>query len=610
MFTLVATSGEHRGCSWPLDAQGLLIGRDPACQIALDDDVVSRQHCRITPDGDRALFEDLGSVNPALVNGRPLINASMIPGDEINLGKNQFILVRHDHGQLPPNAAHVSIKTVPWNMAKPIRLDLGITPATHLHQVKTIQDLAFLHEVTLELNHAATSSDLFCSLESRLRQRFHPLYLVAGTAYGNQEVVPWKPPVTGEPPPPSSLFEHMASVLEKGEALLIPKVTRENGEKQYTFILAAPISVREMQLGAVAMQTGTPHGVYDENDLLLFTLLLQSAGTFLYVLQTLEQLQRDNEQLRSRFGESATLVGKSRVIRHVRAQIAHAAPTGLNVLVTGETGTGKELIARLIHDSSPRRSAPFVIVNCAAIPKDLFESELFGYEKGAFTGAEQASNGLLAEAHGGTLFLDEVGDLSLENQARILRVVEQRTFRRIGSRQESQVSLRIVAASNKDLATAAKAGQFREDLFHRLAGFEILVPPLRERPSDVPLLVDHFLSLVKDQAKRPITGITEEAIGLLQSRVWSGNVRELRNCILRTVAIARGGVIQAADILNAMGRYSGGVLSEPALSLAGAEKKHIEEVLRMCGGSIREAAKHLQIARSTLYAKIAEYDIS
>ncbi len=609
MFTLVVTSGKHRGSSWPLDAQGLLIGRDPECRVALDDDVVSRQHCRITLDGDGARFEDLGSVNPALVNGRPLLKTPLVPGDEISLGNNQFILVREISGQLPPEAAHVPVKTVPWNMAKPIHLDLGVAPATHLHQVKTIQDLALLHEVTLELSHAATSADLVSTLESRLRQRFHPLHLAAGTAYGGHEVIPWKLPAAGGASEPVSLFEQMALAMEKREALLIPKMTRENGERQYTFTLASPVSVREMPLGAVAMQTGTPHGVYDESDLLLFALLLQSAGTSLYVLQTLEQLQRDNEQLRSRFGESATLVGKSRVIRHVRGQIARSAPAGLNVLITGETGTGKELIARLIHDSSPRRSAPFVIVNCAAIPKDLFESELFGYEKGAFTGADHASKGLLTEAHGGTLFLDEVGDLSLENQARILRVVEQRTFRRIGAGEESRVSLRIVAASNKDLASSVKAGVFREDLFHRLAGFEIVVPPLRERPSDVPLLVDHFLSLVKDRAKRPITGITEEAIGLLQSRAWSGNVRELRNCILRTVALARGNVIQAPDILNAMGRNGGDALFEPELSLAAAEKKHIEDVLRMCGGSIREAAKHLQIARSTLYAKIAEYNI-
>jgi DNA-binding NtrC family response regulator len=249
-----------------------------------------------------------------------------------------------------------------------------------------------------------------------------------------------------------------------------------------------------------------------------------------------------------------------------------------------------------------------VTVNCAAIPRELFEGELFGHEKGAYTGAHDARPGLVSCAHGGTLFLDEVGDLSLENQARILRVVEYGVFRAVGASTETRVNLRVVAATNRDIEAAIKSGGFRVDLYHRLNGFEIHIPPLRERASDIAPLAEHFFQIGKGEAKRTLAGIAPEALDHLRSRPWPGNVRELRNCILRAIATARHDAIALGDVLDRVPRGPVGPV-QPSLSLVEAEKTHIGATLRKCNGNIREAAKILQVSPSTLYRKITQYGI-
>jgi DNA-binding NtrC family response regulator len=322
-----------------------------------------------------------------------------------------------------------------------------------------------------------------------------------------------------------------------------------------------------------------------------------------------ELLRRDNQRLRALTRASKTLIGSSRAIRQVRSLISNAAPSELPILIQGETGTGKELAAIMVHESSARSNGPLVTVNCAAIPAQLLESELFGYEKGAFTGALDSKAGRLEEADGGTLFLDEIGDLSLENQAKILRVIESGTFTRLGGNREMHVSIRVVAASNKRLDGQVKQNLFRADLYHRLTGLEVLMPPLRDRPSDIPILAEYFLKSSLDRAKRPIVGFSEDAVEYLRARRWPGNVRELRNFVERAVALARSEHIDVA-VLEACASSGGRDIDVPLVSLAEVEKQHIVNVLQQCGGNIRVTAKVLGIGRSTLYNKIAEYDIS
>jgi two-component system response regulator HydG len=268
------------------------------------------------------------------------------------------------------------------------------------------------------------------------------------------------------------------------------------------------------------------------------------------------------------------------------------------------------LAARLIHQQSSRKRGPFVVVNCAAIPHELFESFMFGHEKGAFTGADHASPGFLAEAHGGTIFLDEVGDLSLTNQARILRSIEYGTYRRPGADQDSRVDVRVVSATNRDLRARVQRSAFREDLFHRLNGFEITLPPLRERTDDIPELVEHFFELARQQAKRPVREVSSEAIALLQTQDWDGNVRELRNCVLRAVSIAQGDTVQARDVSDSLSRPPVNEEASAAESLADLEKKHIAHMITKCQGNVSKAAKALGISRSTLYEKLRNYGLN
>ena len=306
-------------------------------------------------------------------------------------------------------------------------------------------------------------------------------------------------------------------------------------------------------------------------------------------------------------GDDAGIVGQSPALRRVLDLARSVAPSATTVLITGESGTGKELIARAIHRWSPRAEGPFVAVNCAALPDALLESEIFGHERGAFTGAVAQRRGRFELAHGGTLFLDEIGDLSPATQAKLLRVLQEGTFERLGGTRTLKVDVRIVAATNKDLEQAVKAGRFREDLYYRLNVITLTVPPLRERPEDIPLLAQHFLRRHAQRDARNIEGLTREALDLLAAYDWPGNVRELENVIERGVVLARDPWIGPRDLPEAISR----VAPEPraitvpiGMPLDEVEQRLIEETVRHTGGDKTLAAKLLGITSRTIYRKL------
>jgi two-component system NtrC family response regulator len=309
------------------------------------------------------------------------------------------------------------------------------------------------------------------------------------------------------------------------------------------------------------------------------------------------------------------LIGNSAEMREVQKLIGRAAATTTTVLITGETGTGKELVARLIHDSSDRASRPFVAVNCAAIPRDLLESELFGHVKGAFTGAVTNRVGSFQQANGGTLMLDEIGDMSLDMQAKLLRVLEERSVTAVGGNSAQPLDLRIVAATHRDLAKLADEKKFRNDLFFRLNVLPIHVPPLRERCSDIVVLAQHFLAAIT----APETlALSQSAADTLTRYDWPGNVRELRNAMERVAALVRGTVIDTAD-LDFLGRPQAGrgvdVLDNALLdgdlnvAVEVLERSMIRRAIDACGGSKAEAARRLGIHRQLLYRKLKQYGL-
>jgi DNA-binding NtrC family response regulator len=321
------------------------------------------------------------------------------------------------------------------------------------------------------------------------------------------------------------------------------------------------------------------------------------------------QLEAENTRLKAKVSEltlPSPIIGESSRMRRVLDMIATVAGTDANVVIRGESGTGKELIARAIHSQSERRFFPIVAVNCGSIPETLLESELFGHEKGAFTGAQYRRKGKIELAHGGTLFLDEIGDIPTKMQVDLLRVLETRRFHRLGGNQEITSDFRLVCATNRDLEALIEDGSFREDLYYRINVFVIDLPPLRDRPDDIPALTHHFIEKYAHAMGKPAKDVSPEVEALLVSYAWPGNVRELENAVERAMVIGRESSVQPEDLPLPLARSE----AEPAGStLAAIERRHIERVLRAEQGNITRAAAALGIDRGTLYNKLRRYDI-
>jgi len=368
----------------------------------------------------------------------------------------------------------------------------------------------------------------------------------------------------------------------------------------------------------------TKLGAFDfaEKPLSLERLLVLFQNVF-----NLKDLERENDALRQQLQKGQSLLGRSAPIRSLLALIQKVAPTMGSVLITGENGTGKELVAQSLHRWSSRHDEPFIEVNCAAIPEELIESELFGHEKGAFTGATQLRRGKFDLAHGGTLFLDEIGDMSLKTQAKILRILQEQKFERVGGSQTIGVDVRVVAATNKDLRLAIEQGNFREDLFYRLNVIAFVVPPLRDRGEDIALLADHFLELASHLYGKELRKFSDRAYQVLRSYAWPGNVRELKNLMERVVILSpepESAWISDAEVLShfqdasfVLGMQEKLEKVQPQKSdlqnLRNArqefEKAFILKTLHEYGGNISKAAQVLGIERSHLHRKMKSFGI-
>jgi len=346
----------------------------------------------------------------------------------------------------------------------------------------------------------------------------------------------------------------------------------------------------------------------------------------------MSRLAEENRRLRQQAAPVREIIGESEPIRKLREQLRIVAPTNASVLITGENGTGKELVARALHALSRRIHQAFVEVNCAAIPEELIESELFGHEKGAFTGATLRRRGKFDLAHEGTLFLDEIGDMSLKTQAKILRILEEQRFERVGGSKPIQVDVRVVAATNKNLEEEIARGSFREDLYHRINVIPLQVPPLRERWQDIPLLAAHFLKELAVENDLPAKSFSEEALKRLAAMTWPGNVRELKNFVWRLAILSPGSDIDAADLPLALGPEAGGAGADSSGAPGGAdseamdmdpflkvpsfrearalfETQFLRRQLAECRGNVSLLAEKIGLERSHLYRKLKAYGL-
>jgi len=430
-----------------------------------------------------------------------------------------------------------------------------------------------------------------------------------------------------------------STVMREGEAVMARNVMGDStlgsrdsaGEIYTTSVICAPIRRGDQVFGVLHLYSTDESLVPDPDDLEYTLAVADTVAVALENLvrrqelaDNLSQVRTENLQLRERLGVQSEIIGSSREIKTVTEQIGRAADTHATVLIRGESGTGKELVARAVHYNSPRKDNVFVCLNCAALSETLLASELFGHEKGAFTGATERKIGKFEAAHKGTLMLDEIGEMSPNLQAKFLRVLEGHPFERVGGSKPVTVDVRVIAATNRDLEKDVAEGQFRRDLYFRLRVVEIVVPPLRHRPADIVTLADYFLQRFIEETGRRIRGFTPEAIERLTRYRWPGNVRELKNVIERAVVLCRAEEIGPDDLLlsklatagdtseaeiDAMHHVEGGDNFDPC-SLSDIEKQHILATLEHTGWNKSRAASILGIERSTLDRKIRRYELT
>jgi Nif-specific regulatory protein len=422
----------------------------------------------------------------------------------------------------------------------------------------------------------------------------------------------------------------VGKVVESGRPIVVPRVSKEPTflhraakrpelQKDELSFICVPILLNRRAVGAVGVDLRfNPDRDYDRYVKFLgivASTIAQAVKIQRLIEEDKKRLVDENTHLRQELKERydfSTIIGTSGPVRQMYEQMAQVAATNTTVLIRGESGTGKELVAHSIHYNSPRANKPFVKVSCAALPDSLIESELFGYERGAFTGAEQRKKGRFELAEGGTLFLDEIGDINLTTQVKLLRVLQEREFERLGSTETVKVNVRLVAATNKDMERAIAAGTFREDLYYRLNVFTIFVPPLRERKADLLLLVDHFLERFSREHRKSIKRISTPAIDMLMSYHWPGNVRELENTLERAVLMSDGQVIHGHHLPPSLQTAeASGTVTRVSLSdaVAGFEKDLIQDALKTTRGNRAKAARLLDTTERVLNYKVRKYVI-
>ncbi len=376
-------------------------------------------------------------------------------------------------------------------------------------------------------------------------------------------------------------------------------------------LAAAPMAKNGKVVGVVEVLNKLDSGPFGEQDLALLQVFANLAATAASNAQTHERLRQENRGLLSQQDPRSPMIGGSPALRAVLDLCTRVSASNATVLVLGETGTGKELLSRHLHTNSPRRDKPFIAINCAALPETLLESELFGHEKGAFTGAVNTKLGRFELAHGGTLFLDEIGEISHSTQIKLLRVLQEREFVRVGGTRTVACDVRIVAATNRDLPAAIRAGTFREDLFYRLNVFPIQMPPLRQRREDIRSLVEHFVATASRELNVPAPRVSDEALAMLTAYAWPGNIRELQNIVERAVLLSDGRTIEAGQLPREIsgGEQAAQTVAEMDSSLWGYEKAMIVRALQESAWNQTKAAKALGISRDNLRYRLKKYEI-
>ncbi len=602
---LVCTRGKEVDRRYRLDPEEqTLLGRGPDCQVSLADPLASRVHAIISWDGQRWEIADAGSRNGTLVNGTKIDTATLNLGARIRIGNVELEFLEEASGQQPatPDALTQTLVQATPVSDKPEPL----CAVEALRDPRRAQHLLDLHQLALRLlgGHDATQViDLVLSIiQSTAEATVVGLLWVDDT--GRMRPRHILPP---DRPARFHLSSQLTSLVgRQGRAIWIKNESRPPSDGQlshYADAICVPLINHQRLLGALHLYR--ENHAFNELEFDFAIAASRMLARALFAAQEQMVLVASRDRLIARNADFDELLGASAPMLELKERIVRVAAAQGCVLIRGESGTGKELVARAIHRASPRAERPLLSVNCAAIPSELMESQLFGHKKGAFTGADRDHTGWFQQADTGTLFLDEVGELTLEGQAKLLRILEGHPFLPVGSTAEVQVDVRVVAATNRDLQEFVREKRFREDLFYRLTVFELWLPPLRRRGSDIPLLIDHFFDHFRQQHGRSKLEISPAARKRLVEYSWPGNVRQLRNVIDSAVVLASGQEIQPSDL----GLRDVDLPNGDSLKLADWEQRLIVQALTQSGQKIPAAAEMLGISRATLYRKLDAYGI-
>jgi len=623
---LVAINGSKKGTSFPLADDETTVGRESANTVSLNHPSVSRRHSVIKRNGDGFKIQDLNSVNGTFVNGIPVNDQGLSHGDQIRLGNiallfltgeaedttsghlvllNDADLMTQSSKELKPQTLLQQTVQEPVQFPPQERMarDLGVLLkiATRINRLRRTQEL--VREI-LDSVFDVAPVDRGAILLSQSEKEFSTVYGKHRRDQGN---------------PVKVSRTVVQRVLREGVAILTNDIKTNEAlstadslvAAQISSLMCMPLTVFEKTLGVIYLDTSDPLVRFDEGHLRLLAGVAGIAAVSLENARQMEWLEGENSRLRSSLAIEHNMIGESPAIKEAYSFMQRVAPARSAVLICGESGTGKELAARAIHDNSPRANQPFVPINCAALTETLLESELFGHEKGAFTGAISRKQGKLEVADGGTVFLDEIGEMPLPMQSRLLRFLQDHRIEHLGSTRSIELDVRVLAATNRNLEEAIKNGSFRADLYHRLNVVKVTMPPLRDRREDIPLLASYFAAKYAKECKRAVNGIAPEARLLLQSYDWPGNVRELENAIERAVVLGSSETINVDDlprrVLEASDTAPAGAKYYEAVK--DAKRQLIKHALDQARGNYTEAAKALGIHPNNLHRIIRTLDL-
>ena len=625
---LLAVAGPLKDSTISLSSREVPVGRDPSNLLSISDPSLSRRHCVFRREEDSYEIRDLESRNGTFVNGAAVKESRLCHGDQISVGDSVFVFLLKEEVEEPAASrvvfdvsltqATAQLRPQDVLYLQPDRI-LSELPATSRvgrnlnallkisRVVHSIRDLEQLQGQILDLIFEVAPAERGAILlDSNRSERFDSVFARHHLAQSTQ---------------PVQVSRTIArKVLEQGIAILGSDVPGSSGlravesvvSSQIRSVLCVPLTVFQKVIGCIYLDTTSPAAHFDQDHLELVAAIAGISAVALENARRLQWLEQENLRLTTEINLEHNMVGESASMKEAYQFLSRVAPTDSTVLIEGESGTGKELAARAIHRNSPRSGRPFVTINCAAIPEGLLESELFGHERGAFTGAVALKKGRLEMADGGVVFLDEIGELAPALQVKLLRVLQEREFERLGGTHPISVDIRLIAATNKNLEEAVKAKTFRHDLYYRLNVVSLVMPPLRERREDIAMLADYFVVKYSTKCKLKPKEISPEAMACLVNYDWPGNVRELENTIERALVLSPSDAIRPEDLPESILEKDpppGMAAAKYHAALKDLKKQLILTALEEAEGNYTEAARILGVHANYLHRLIRNLDL-